>query len=409
MGCLRNQTMTEARPSTVGVTVAPGESRHAGARIAGPLVSLVVTLVVTLVFSLVAPLMLCAASRPASSSGPPRGAIDRARLEAAAEAAGRMPRLHSLLVSRRGELLLERYYNGARAARPANVKSVSKSVISALVGIAIERGLIRDVHQRVASYFPAHFLAGSAAAQQPPSANDLRRRITIEDLLTNRSGLEPTSNVNYGAWVQSRDWVRYALTRRLFAEPGTVMAYSTGNFHVLSAILTQVSKSSTWEFAQQSLARPLGFPLPRWPQDPQGIYFGGNDMLLTPRQMVAFGELYLNAGRGEPLAGGAETQVIPARWVAASLAPRVESRREAGRWYGYGWWLRELAGHRAFYAWGYGGQFIFVIPTLELVVVTTSSTSVGEERREHRATVYDLVEDMIIPAMAASTAGAARP
>ena len=111
-----------------------------------------------------------------------------------------------------------------------------------------------------------------------------------------RSGLQSTSNRYYGAWVQSRNWVQYALDRPMLAEPGTDMDYSTGSSHILSAILTKVTGTSTWRFAQDALAKPLGFTLAQWPRDPQGIYFGGNDMLMTPRQMVAFGELYLNRG-----------------------------------------------------------------------------------------------------------------
>ena len=106
-----------------------------------------------------------------------------------------------------------------------------------------------------------------------------------------RSGLESTSNRNYGAWVQSRTGCS-TLAKPLFAMPGTEMEYSIGNTHLLSAILTKVTKTSTWQFAQDALAKPLGFTLARWPQDPQGIYFGGNDMLLAPRQMLAFGELH---------------------------------------------------------------------------------------------------------------------
>ena len=83
--------------------------------------------------------------------------------------------------------------------------------------------------------------------------------------------------------MQSRNWVQHALAKPLFAMPGTEMEYSTGNTHLLSAILTKATETSTWQFAQEALARPLGFTLPRWPQDPQGVYFGGNDMLLTPQ------------------------------------------------------------------------------------------------------------------------------
>jgi len=87
---------------------------------------------------------------------------------------------------------------------------------------------------------------------------------------------------------------------------------------------------------------------------------------------------------------------VPEKWVEASLARRAQSLRESDRYYGYGWWVRELAGHETYYAWGFGGQFIFVVPSLDLVVVTTSASTVGEDRHSHRLTVYDLVENLII-------------
>lgn len=305
-------------------------------------------------------------------------------LEAGKAAAG-LPRLHSLLASHRGTLVLERYYNGRRATQLANVKSVSKSVISALVGIAISQKAIPDVRQPIGDYFSDLLRSDADAAKQ---------RITIEDLLTMRSGLESTSSRNYGAWVTSKHWVRYVLSRPLEQPPGSTMEYSTGNTHVLSAILTRATKKSTWQFAQDVLARPLGFTLARWPQDPQGVFFGGNDMLLTPRQMVAFGELYLHRGRV------GEAQVVPGQWVETSLVPRGRSYW-SDQQYGYGWWIRELAGEQAFFAWGYGGQYIFVVPRLDLVVVTTSSTTVGEERRSHRRSIVDIIEQQIIAPLAA--------
>jgi CubicO group peptidase (beta-lactamase class C family) len=289
-----------------------------------------------------------------------------------------LPRLHSLIVSRRGEVVLERYFNGTRATRPANVKSVSKSVISALVGIAIQRKMIPGVDAPIATWF----------SELKTDREATKQAITIENLLTMQSGLESTSNRNYGAWVQSRNWVQYALRRPLLASPGTSMQYSTGNSHLLSAILTTATRSSTWRFANDTLGRPLGFSFPQWPRDPQGIYFGGNDMLMTPRQMVSFGELYLNRGR----AGG--SQVVPESWVQQSLVPRGRSPI-SGNEYGYGWWIREMGGHRAYYAWGFGGQYIFVVPDLDLVVVTTSASTVAEDRRSHRVSVFDLVDSLI--------------
>jgi CubicO group peptidase (beta-lactamase class C family) len=294
-----------------------------------------------------------------------------------------LPRLHSLLVQWRGSLVLERYYNGLSATRQANIKSASKSIISALVGIAIERKMIPDVDTPIVKYFP------ELAKDKDPRKAD----ITIEDLLTMRSGLESTSNRNYGAWVLSRNWVRHALSRPLLSEPGSDVDYSTGNTHLLSAILTRATGASTWQFAQNALARPLGFSLARWPQDPQGIYFGGNDMVLTPRQMVAFGELYLNEGRVEG------RQVVPSEWIEDSWIPRGRSGF-SGQLYGYSWWMRDLGGYDAYYAWGFGGQYIFVVPDLDLVVVTTSSSTVAEDRRSHRRNVFDLVEDLIVPRVA---------
>src|SRR5688572_30896194 len=221
------------------------------------------------------------------------------RIDAAART---LPRLHSLLVSRRGEVVFERYYNGRSRDRLANIKSASKSVIAALVGIALDRKLIPDLKTPIATYFPE-------VAKDPDSR---KRAITVEHLLMMRPGLEGTSNRNYGAWVNSRNWVRHALARPMFAAPGEEMEYSTGNTHLLSAILTKASGQSTWQFANDALAKPLGFTLPQWPRDPQGIYFGGNDMLMTPRQMLAFGELYLNGGRVN------DRQIVPAAWVERS-------------------------------------------------------------------------------------------
>jgi CubicO group peptidase (beta-lactamase class C family) len=171
------------------------------------------------------------------------------------------------------------------------------------------------------------------------------------------------------------------------------MDYNTGNAHLLSAILTKVTSSDTWSFAQKTLATPLGITIPKWPQDPQGIYFGGNDMLLTPRQMLKFGELYLHHGRE------AGRQIVPASWVEASFVPRTQSQR-SGKLYGYGWWIAEMAGQQTAFAWGFGGQYIFVVPSLDAVVVTTASEVPGDNRREFRLDLFDMIEEQVIGAMA---------
>jgi CubicO group peptidase (beta-lactamase class C family) len=296
----------------------------------------------------------------------------------AAKAASELPRLHSLVVSQRGTVIFERYFNGRRATSPANIKSASKSIIAALVGIAADRTLL-SLNQQISTFFP----------DLPAD----KRAITVEDLLTMRSGLESTSNRNYGAWVQSPNWVRHALAKPLVERPGSEMIYSTGNTHILSAILTKVTGKSTWQFAQEALARPLGFTLAQWMRDPQGIYFGGNDMLMTPRQMLAFGELYLNDGQVDG------SRVISKPFIDETFRARGRSRI-SGREYGYGWWMREMAGRQTYYAWGFGGQFIVLVPSLDLVVVSTSAATVSDDRREHRRSVDDIIEHLIIASLA---------
>jgi CubicO group peptidase (beta-lactamase class C family) len=299
-------------------------------------------------------------------------------LESAVAPAAQLPRLRSLIVSHKGQIVFERYYNGARAAQAANIKSASKSIISALVGIAIAKGHIKGIDQTLGQYFPE--LAKDPEKRKPA--------ITIEDLLTMRSGLESTSGRNYGAWVQSRNWVRYVLQQPMTDPPGTRVEYSTGTTHLLSAIITKATKRSTWQFAQEELAKPLGFSLAKWTTDPQGIYFGGNEMSMTPRQMVAFGELYRNDGRV------GQRAIVPKSWIDQTRVPRGRSRWGSDREYGYGFWIREFAGHDSYYAWGYGGQFIFIIPAKDLVVVTTSRSDVSRERRDHNDAIYDMVEQI---------------
>jgi CubicO group peptidase (beta-lactamase class C family) len=321
------------------------------------------------------------------------GALDRGPSQpdfsSAQHAAAALPQMHSLLVSHRGRLTLEYHAPGHRASRPANIKSASKSIISTLVGIAIERKLIDGTADPIARWFP----------ELRKDADKRKQAITIEDLLTMRSGLESTSGEQYGSWVSSRNWVRYALDRPMVSDPGTSMEYSTGTSHILSAILTKASRKSTHQFATEVLAKPLAISLSRWPRDPQGIYFGGNEMLMTPRQMIAFGELYLNRGRV------GQRQVVPAAWVDTSCVPRTRSRWDPDREYGYGWWIQDIGGHRACFAWGFGGQYIFVFRDVDLVVAVTSSTTVSDERWGYRRRLFDLLETHVLPPRSSMKAG----
>ncbi len=297
------------------------------------------------------------------------------------ERANQLPRLQSLLISHQGELVFEEYYNETDPNRPANMKSASKSVISALVGLAIQQGYIDSVDVPIATFLPEYFSQVD---------DEGKRSITVKNLLTMQSGLETTSNRNYGRWVLSEDWIEFAINQPLVARPGTRMLYSTGSTHLLSAILTRATGMDTKTFAQRALTAPLGYSMSYWSQDPQGIYFGGNDMEMTPRQMLRFGELYLNDG----IYNG--NRVLEADWVTVSHQPHARSPRGQGRFYGYGWWLRDLAGMQVPVAWGYGGQLIFVVKDLDLVVVATSDSEPGPQRRGHLGSLYDLVEETVL-------------
>ena len=319
-----------------------------------------------------------AGSRPATA---PPGLPAETR-DAIVDRAGDLPRLRSLLVSIGGDLVEEHYFNGATERTVANLKSASKTIVSILVGIAINRGDVASVHQPITDFFP----------DELADADELRRSITVEDLLTMRSGLETTSNRNYGRWVQSRNWVRHVLTRPMVDRPGGRMIYSTGSTHLLSAVLTRATSMSTLEYGRLHLARPLGITLPGWLRDPQGIYFGGNEMMLTPRAMLAVGDLYRRGGSIDGF------EVVSRDWVRESFTPRTASRYSR-RQYGYGWWMRMLAGQATYYAWGYGGQFIFVVPDLDAVIVVTSSPNPGDGRRPHRRELDRLLEQQLVPAI----------
>jgi CubicO group peptidase (beta-lactamase class C family) len=297
-------------------------------------------------------------------------------------AARRLPRIRSLLVLRDGGTLAEHRFNGGPPLdRPVNIKSASKSVISALVGIAIDRGVLEGVDQPVLSVL----------GPDAPSAPDPRlARVTVGNLLSMQAGLERTSGDFYGRWVSSPNWVRSALSRPFVDEPGGGMLYSTGNTHLLSAMLTRASGRSTLQLAREWLGQPLGITIPAWPADPQGVYFGGNEMRLSPRALSRFGELYRLGG---VLDG---KRVLPASWIEQSWKQRTISPWSGGH-YGYGWFIGQAVGHPVRYAWGYGGQMLYVVPDLRLTVVMTSDPT-GPRDSEHIDALHRLMAEGIVPA-----------
>jgi CubicO group peptidase (beta-lactamase class C family) len=308
--------------------------------------------------------------------------LDAAMLRDAQARASALPRLRSLLVLRNGETLAaQAYNNGPSLDRPVNIKSASKSVMSALVGIAIQRGILKGVDQPVLP-----LLQSDAPANSDPRL----ARVTIGNLLSMQAGLERTSGENYGRWVSSPNWVRSALSRPFVADPGTAMLYSTGSTHLLSAALTRASRQSTLANARDWLGEPLGITIPSWPADPQGIYFGGNEMRLSPRSLARFGELYRLNG----VIDG--KRVLPAGWIEQSWTPRAVSPW-SGQQYGYGWFLTEMRGHPVRFAWGYGGQMIYVVRDLSLTVVMTSDPN-GSRDTGHIDALHRIVAEAIVPA-----------
>src|SRR5262245_11975269 len=225
---------------------------------------------------------------------------------------GIMPQIHALIVARDGKPLVERVFRGPGLDRPVNIKSASKTIIDALVGIAIDRGMIRDVDQPILP-----LIKNRAPVNLDPKVG----MITVDHLLSMRAGLERTSGTQrYGRWVSSPNWVNFALTRPFDDEPGGNMLYSTGDTHLLSAILTDVSGLNTYELARDWLAKPLGIEIPPWARDPQGLYLGGNEMAVSPRGLLKFGEMYRNGGVFEG------KRVVPESWIRASWTPHTLDR-----------------------------------------------------------------------------------
>lgn len=331
-------------------------------------------------------------SAPAGSATAPAPAP--ADLAGAFRRAASIRPLTSLLVAREGELLGEAYWDGGAPDEPVNVKSTSKSILSALVGIAISEGHLEGPDQRLSELLPGDF-----ARLDDPG----KREITIGHLLSMQAGLRTTSFRSYGAWVSSDDWIRWALRRPLECRPGRCWEYSTGNYHLLSAALTEATGLGTRTYARRKLLDPLGIPARPWDRGPRGYYLGGNNMALTPREMLRFGQLFLQDGRWEG------EQVVPEAWVEASWTPRVVSSWN-GHDYGYGWWGRRLDGERVWFAWGYGGQYVFLAPDLDLAVVTTTDPSLESGRRDADRAIFDLLRNEILPEVrGTSTVGGRAP
>jgi CubicO group peptidase (beta-lactamase class C family) len=317
--------------------------------------------------------LLPAASALGQSAAPNEAEISLGQV---LDRAGALSPLETIIVAKDGSTLAERGYRGSSVSVPTNIKSASKSIISALVGIAVDRNLLDGPDQKIAPLL---------ASDLPRDPDPRLHEITVGHLLSMQAGLERTSGANYGRWISSRNWVRAALAQPFADEPGGSMLYSTGSTHLLSAILTRVSRRSTLSRASDWLGTVPGLTISDWEQDPQGIYLGGNQMAMSPRALLAFGELYRNRG----LTPNGQ-QVVPERWIDLSWQPHTQSRF-TGDAYGYGWFLRRMGEHDVRYGWGYGGQMLYVVPALGLTVVMTSDDRQPSGQTGYRDELHDLL------------------
>lgn len=298
----------------------------------------------------------------------------------ALDSASALAPLRTVHIAHDNRLAAARAYNGASLTAPANIKSASKSVMSALVGIAFDKGVLDGPNQPVAP-----LLTGDLPADPDPRL----ARVTIGNLLSMQAGLARTSGPNYGRWIASRNWVRAALAQPFEEEPGGPMLYSTGSTHLLSAILTRRTGRPTLALARDWLGPVEGFAIASWERDPQGVYFGGNQMAMRPSSLLAFGELYR---RGGVTADG--TRVIPQAWIEESWKVRTQSRF-TGDGYGYGWFRRSLGGADVAYAWGYGGQMLYIVPERGLTIAMTSAADSPAGRTGHRDDLHYLAGRLI--------------
>jgi CubicO group peptidase (beta-lactamase class C family) len=318
-----------------------------------------------------------------------RVGFDGRRLGDALEHARDLDFLRGLVIARNGYLVHEEYYGGHTRDSLADVRSVTKAVISTLVGIAIRDGLFSGVEQSLGELLPA-----SAATLEPE-----KRAVSLLHLLTMTSGFDwhESGPVGYSDWYFAADHIRYLTDRPLSDAPGTRFNYNSAAAHLLSVVLTEQSGTATAEFARIHLLEPIGIDSTRWERLSGGYANGGSGFAVRPRDLARLGQLFLQHG-----ASGIR-QVVPTAWTLEATTPRFDAfaaddpLRSLN--YGYLWWIEPVAPHPAFFAWGYGGQFLYIVPSLNLVIVTTSEWRVaGTAGTDQAARALSLIIDHIIPA-----------
>jgi CubicO group peptidase (beta-lactamase class C family) len=267
-----------------------------------------------------------------------------------------VPALSALLAARHGYIVFERYYGGQEPGRPINVRSVTKSLTGTLAGAALRTGLLESLEQTVGETIPERV---------PRDADPRVFDVTLWQWLTMTSGLQWDA---YGDWprlLAAQDWVTMTLGLPVVGVPGQTYVYNTGGSHVLGVTVAKSAGMPLEEYAADTLFRPLGIAPGDWMRSPQGEVSAGSGLELTPRDMLKLGQLYLRNGEWDG------EQIIGPEYAAAATTWQ-SAGDSTGAWagYGYQWWITATdAGFPAYFALGYGGQHIFVVPGLDLVVV----------------------------------------
>lgn len=308
--------------------------------------------------------------------------------------------VHSFVLIRDGYVLSEGYSQAVDADTRQPLYSVTKSVTSAITGMLIGEHVLTGVDQKLKDFFPG--IERDAA----------KGNITVEQVLSMTSGLEWDNRGERSSneMADSPNWLQYVLERPVTSQPGTVFNYSNGNAHLMSGVLQTSLGVPISLYAKSKLFDPLGITNVSWGVDPQGYSIGAWSLQLTTRDMAKFGLMYLQKGQWEG------KEIVPRSWVEASVQQRVAENYADGTrgGYGYFWWLKPVSNsgsaildHDAFYAAGSGGQRIFVVPDLNLIMAFT-----GNNQKEDY-----MPEGMLFKAttavksnqpLAANAAGAAR-
>ncbi len=319
--------------------------------------------------------------------------VDAQALADAHDALAESTDARCLLVERNGSLVMEDYFGGAGRGTYFDVRSVTKSVVSLLVGQAIRDRRIRSLDQTIGDFLDP-VLPGLGAE---------KRSLTVRQLLTMTTGLPwrelGSTEQDFGPWIASGDQLRWILDKPFETPPGTRWHYNNATAHVLSPILAESSHVTTRSLAERDLFGPLGGDVGNWPADSRGYNYGGHGICLTARTMVRLGRLVLDGGNWQG------QQLVPRDWIEESTSTKVptEGGIPWGTGYGYLWWTHtdSRTGLRFFYANGYGGQFIVDVPARDTTIVATMAWSglPGATANANWSLVMGTIVERILPAL----------